>query len=41
MSENNDGEVEEPLSVSERRELEVLRREKREWVVERNCSAGG
>lgn len=35
MNEKNDLEPEEPLTVSERRELELLRREKREWVVER------
>ena len=35
MNEKNDSDVEVPLTVSERRELEQLRREKREWVVER------
>jgi transposase len=35
MNEQNDVEAEEPLTAPERRELEQLRREKREWVVER------
>jgi transposase-like protein len=35
MNENSESDAEVPLSVSERRELDQLRREKREWVVER------
>jgi transposase len=35
MSDARDSEAEEPLTESERKELEQLRAEKREWVVER------
>ena len=35
MSDLRDSEPEEPLTASERKELEQLRSEKRDWVVER------
>jgi transposase len=35
MNESKDDELDVPLTVSERKELEQLRAEKRDWVVER------